>query len=154
MVPDVPDARARRKSRLDSQLKARWTKPSSISEDTRSFIIKSGANEGQQGGWTRTFAVESGKHYRFSALRKMAGVENERRFGVARIHWRDKDGKHVHHAETSTASYAPGATVASEPEYPIDGEKDASGWTELTGVYFGTAERFTSDRGTRIPMGS
>ena len=100
-----------------------------------SFIIESGANEGQQGGWTKTFAVESGKHYRFSALRKMAGVENERRFGVVRIHWRDKVGRHVHHAEPSNASYAPGATVASEPEYPIDGEKDASGWTELTGVY-------------------
>ena len=100
-----------------------------------SFIIESGANEGQQGGWTKKFDVESGKHYRFSASRKMAGVENERRFGVARILWRDKDGKHVHHAEPSTASYAPGSTVPSEPDYPIDGEKDASGWTELTGVY-------------------
>ena len=100
-----------------------------------SFIIESGASDGQQGGWTKSFAVEGGKHYSFSVLRKMAGVENERRFGVARIQWRNKDGSHVHHAEPTSAPYAAGATVASEPEYPIDGEKKASGWTELTGVY-------------------
>lgn len=100
-----------------------------------SFIIQSGANEGQQGAWTKKVDVEGGKHYRFSASRKMSGVEKERRFAVARILWRDIDGKHVHHAEPSNASYAPGKTVLSEPDYPIDGEKDDSGWTELSSVY-------------------
>ncbi len=100
-----------------------------------SFVIDSGAQEGFQGRWTKTFLVEGGKHYRFSVLRKMTGVESTRRFGVARILWRDGKGKRVEHAEPTPASYAAGATVTSEPEYPMDGKADADGWTELSGVY-------------------
>lgn len=100
-----------------------------------SFIIESGAQEGQQGRWTKVYAVEGSKHYRFSVQRRMSGVQEERRFGVARILWQDTDGERVHHAEPTTATYAAGSTVASEPEYPTDGARDANGWTELSGIY-------------------
>ena len=100
-----------------------------------SFLIESGSQEGQQGRWAKTFAVDGGSYYRFSVLRKMTGVEVTRRFGVARIQWRDAEGKRVNHAEPTTASYATGSTVASEPEYPMDGDTDADGWTELSDVY-------------------
>ncbi len=100
-----------------------------------SFVIESGAQEGQQGRWTKSFPVLGGRYYHFVALRKMTGVESPRRFGVARILWRNGLNKRVDHAEPTTATYAAGATVASEPEYPTDGTTDAESWTEVSGVY-------------------
>ena len=100
-----------------------------------SLIIQSRDRAGDQGRWTKTVSVEAGKYYRFSVQRRMLGVESARRYGVVRIHWSDANGKKVHHAEPSFVSYADGNTVTAEPEYPLDGSADKSGWTELSGVY-------------------
>ena len=118
-----------------------------------SFVIESGAQEGEQGRWTKTFVVDGGKYYRFSVLRKMTGVESARRYGVARVLWQDTDGKRVHHAEPTTLSYAGGSTVAAEPEYPMEGVSQAEGWTEVSGVYFGASQSFPCNGRTRVSVG-
>jgi predicted amidohydrolase len=100
-----------------------------------SFVIQSGDHPGDQGRWTKTVVVESGKHYQFRVQRRMPGVESARRYGVVRILWSDANGKKVHHAEPSFVSYTTGNTVSAEPEYPLDGNADEAGWTELSGVY-------------------
>ena len=76
-----------------------------------SLIIESSAQEGQQGRWTKSFPVLGGRYYHFVSFRRMTGVESPRRFGVARILWRDALNKRVQHAEPTTAPYAAGATV-------------------------------------------
>ncbi|MDZ4848327.1 MAG: carbon-nitrogen hydrolase family protein [Pirellulaceae bacterium] len=99
------------------------------------FVIESNEREGLQGRWVKTFATDGGKYFRFSVMRKMTGIDSQRRFGVARILWKDSKGAKVDHAEPTAATYAAGSTVRSEPEYPMDGRSNADGWTELTGVY-------------------
>ena len=101
------------------------------------FAIESGAQEGMMGRWTRTLPVEGGAHYRFSVLRRLTGegAASARRTGVARVLWRDENGKVVKHDEPSYASYANGAYPNAEPEYPTDGATDAQGWTTVADVY-------------------
>lgn len=99
------------------------------------FLIESGAQEGLLGNWTKTFPIEGGRCYRFSALRLLTGGDSPRRNAVARVSWRDEKGKPVLHDETSAASYATGQKPRAEPEYPADGEPRPDGWTPVTGTY-------------------
>lgn len=101
------------------------------------FVIRSHERPGDQGGFRKSFAVQGGQHYRFSALRRMLGLDADavRRCAVARIHWTNSQGQPVRHAEPSFVSYASGDTIQAEPEYPSDGLTNADGWTEVAGVY-------------------
>jgi predicted amidohydrolase len=87
------------------------------------------------GWWQKSFDVEGGKHYRFSAWRRTEGVDSPRRTGIVRLLWQDAEGKQVRHAEVSTATYAPGIQPLAEPEHPGDKETDADGWTEVADTY-------------------
>ena len=100
-----------------------------------SFLIESGEREGLMGKWMKTLPVEGGAHYIFTVLRKVTGAESPRRTGVARVLWRDANGKSVRHDEPSYTSYSPGQKPVAEPEYPMDGATDAQGWTTLGGEY-------------------
>ena len=97
--------------------------------------IATDAREGMDGHWARVYPVEGGRWYRFQAWRRAEGVSAPRRCVLARIHWRDANGKPVHHDAPGAASFAPGAPPVAEPEYPNDELADASGWMELRGVY-------------------
>ncbi|MBI3879123.1 MAG: carbon-nitrogen hydrolase family protein [Verrucomicrobia bacterium] len=99
-----------------------------------SFIIESDRREGLMGRWTKTFPIEGGKCYRFTALRKISNADG-RRAAVARVLWQDENGKPVTHDEPSYASYNPGVNPRAEPEYPMDGATDKQGWTEVSGTY-------------------
>src|SRR4051794_35575442 len=59
------------------------------------FVIAGDNREGTSGWWQKTFAVEGGQTYRFSAWRKLEGVDSPRRSGLARVHWRDAKGNTV-----------------------------------------------------------
>lgn len=99
------------------------------------LVIESDAREGLNGWWTRSFPVNGGQHYRFFAHRKVTNAESPRRLAVARILWRDANGKPVTHDEPSFASYRPGDFPRSEPELPTDKTTDKSGWTEVSDTY-------------------
>lgn len=99
------------------------------------WVIEADGRDGLHGWWQKTFAVEGGQAYRFSIVRRARDVDVPRRSVVARIHWRDAQGRHVRHDEPSTATFQPGKQPQAEPEYPADGATDAQGWTEVAGVY-------------------
>lgn len=100
-----------------------------------SFVITADGREGLIGHWEKTFPVEGGHFYRFSALRRTHGLNVPRRVAVARILWRDDQNRKVLHDEPTFASYLPGERPRAEPEFPGDGKTSKSGWTEVTGVY-------------------
>lgn len=97
--------------------------------------IEADAREGLDGHWARVFPVEGGRFYRFEARRKAEGVAAPHRCVLARIHWRDAEGKPVRHDAPGAVSFAPGIAPTAEPEYPNDQPADSSGWVELQGVY-------------------
>src|SRR5689334_22963856 len=86
--------------------------------DAERLIIQADAHEGLSGQWQKSLPVTGGKYYRFQAWRKTENIDLPRRAGVARVLWRDKDGKPVTHDEPSFASYSPGTKPRAEPEYP------------------------------------
>ena len=99
------------------------------------FVIAGDQREGLSGWWTKTFAVEGGKTYRFAASRKCEGVESPRRSGVVRITWLDAAGKRVRHDEETPFGYQAGKKPQAEPEHPLDHLTDAAGWTEVADTY-------------------
>ena len=99
------------------------------------LFIAGDQREGTSGWWQRTFAVEGGKTYRFSAWRRASGVASPRLAGLARVQWRDAEGKPVKRDEPTEGKYQPGIRAAAEPEYPLDQTADAAGWTEVADVY-------------------
>ena len=108
-----------------------------------SFVIESGEREGLFGRWTRTLPVKGGNYYRFSVLRRYSGLDwpsPERKAGVVRVLWVDKDGKQVNHDRSAFASYkhdeiVPASPPKSQPEYPMNYVLNPDGWTEISGVY-------------------
>jgi len=100
-----------------------------------SLVIRTGALEGFDGHWTKTYPVKGGQWYRFHALRRIEHVASPRRSVLVRILWRDDRGRPVVHAEPGARSFAPGVPPVSEPEYPTDGQPDRGGWTAVEGTY-------------------
>ena len=103
-------------------------------DDRGELIIAADEREGLSGHWRRTYAVTGGRHYRFSVLRKTAGIEHPRRAAVARVLWRDQEGRKVKHAEPAIDSFRRGIRPQSEPEFPAVGGT-VDGWDEIQGVY-------------------
>lgn len=98
------------------------------------WVIEADQRDGLQGCWKGEFAVQGGKPHRFSALYRAKGVANEGSSVLARVLWRDADGKLVKHTEPTYTSYRPGEPPQAEPEYPQrHGSKD--GWTEMSDTY-------------------
>jgi len=99
------------------------------------LVIRTDNREGLDGHWEKSFDVKGGQHYRFWALRRVENVLVPRRSVLVRIHWRDGQGRPVHHDAPGAHSFAPGKPPLAEPEYPNDGQTNATGWTEVSGVY-------------------
>jgi len=100
-----------------------------------SLVIRADEREGLDGHLEKTFAVKGGQFYRFSAVRRVKNVPVPRRSALVRIHWRDEQGRPVHHDAPGAHSYAPGVPPLAEPEFPNDVPTDRAGWTEVSGVY-------------------
>src|SRR5262245_32625708 len=99
------------------------------------FLIAGDQREGTSGWWQKSFPVEGGKAYRFTAWRKSDGVSSPRTSGLARVLWRDAKGNSVKRDEPSAGRYQHGARPAAEPEYPLDQNTDADDWTEVADLY-------------------
>ena len=106
---------------------------SSGGKDT--LIITHDSREGLDGWFQKSFEVKGGFFYRFEARRKTVGVTHLRQSCLVRIVWQDADGAGVK-LDTAPEYLTPGLPIPSaEPEYPVDGPKDAEGWTLVSGVY-------------------
>jgi predicted amidohydrolase len=100
-----------------------------------SFVIRADAREGLVGWWTKTFPVEGGRSYRFSAVRRCEQVSTPRRSALARVIWLDAKGQPALRDEAESATLVPGKAPPCEPEYPADGLADARGWVQVSDTY-------------------
>ncbi|MEO2048558.1 MAG: nitrilase-related carbon-nitrogen hydrolase, partial [Pirellulales bacterium] len=100
-----------------------------------SLTITADQREGLLGTWTKTWPVEGGKSYQFTAFYRTENIAVPRRTAVPRILWRDQLGNAVMQAEPTRASYQKGKRPRAEPEFPRDLETDAQGWTRVEGTY-------------------
>ena len=85
-----------------------------------SLVMESGAGEQWMGCWQKTFPVEGGAHYKFTAWRKYRDLEVPRRSLYARVIWQDEKGGWVNWDEPAKSGYNKGAVPRAEPEYPRD----------------------------------
>jgi len=100
-----------------------------------SFFIQHDRREGLQGCWTRSFAVEGGRHYRFSAARRVNDVALPRRSAVVRLLWQDEKGRPVLLDEKWDREVLKNFPLTAEAEHPLDQGTDAAGRADVTGVY-------------------
>lgn len=99
------------------------------------FAISADAREGLHGYWEKTFTVTGDHFYRFEAFQKSARVATPRRSVFARVVWTDEKGGRVEYGEPVTTNALGNMKPYSEPEYPLDIEIDAQGWTHVVGLY-------------------
>ncbi|MGA2867143.1 MAG: carbon-nitrogen hydrolase family protein [Verrucomicrobiota bacterium] len=99
------------------------------------LVIRADAREGLDGCWTRSYPVEGGKHYRFRALYQARSVAVPRRSVVAKLDWRDAQGRSVPLDEPTVAGYLRGSIGMAETEFPATGGADAQGWSEVSDIY-------------------
>jgi|ERR1043166_8197727 predicted amidohydrolase len=99
------------------------------------FVIRADSREGLDGHWTKSFPVKGGEYYQFRAWRHLENVASPRRSALARILWRDSQGRPVHRDEPGANTYAPGEAPVAEPEYPSEQGGDSGKWTELSDTY-------------------
>src|SRR5882672_7373631 len=104
-------------------------------DGTGGFLIDADAREGLHGWWQKSFAVQGGRNYRFSVLRRVEHLPNPRRSVVVRVLWQDDQGRPVPLDEPIVTDYLIGWKGNAEPEYPYDRATDAKGWTEVSGNY-------------------
>jgi len=99
------------------------------------WIIRADQRRGLHGCWQRTFTVQGGQHYRFSALRRTSNVAAPRRSTSVRILWQDTNGRPVPHEGPVAEGYLVGWQAMAEPEFPTDKPARPDGWTEVSDVY-------------------
>lgn len=104
-------------------------------ENNGAFVISAADSAAQHGWFQRSFPVDGGEFYRFRAVRMTDSVSVPRQSAAVRIVWQDAGGKPVLADVPRSHAGEAGSVPLAEPEHPLDGETDAQGWTEVTGVY-------------------
>lgn len=99
------------------------------------LVIQADGREGLQGRWQKTFPVQGGRPYRFTAFRRTERVPLPRRSVYARLLWQDDAGKSVPTEAPGPKDVLVGWRSTAEPEYPSDHAPDAAGWAEVSGTY-------------------
>jgi predicted amidohydrolase len=99
------------------------------------LLIRADAREGLDGCWTRTFAVEAGKSYRFSALFRASNIPVPRRSIVAKLDWKNAAGHAVPLDTPAVSNVLTRMKAMAETEFPTPGAPRTDGWTEMSGTY-------------------
>lgn len=99
------------------------------------LAIRADDREGLHGWWQKNFPVKGGQFYRFSAWRHAEGISLPRRSVLARIVWRDDNGKEVERHHSVVTNFSLGVIARAEPEYPRVSKADKDDWVEMSGVY-------------------
>ncbi len=99
------------------------------------FLIRGGGRPGEDGCWTRTFPVAGGKYYRFSALFQAKGVAVTRRSVLAKVDWRDAEGRSVPLDQPTVAGYLRGSVGTAETEFPTTRGAQKGGWVAMADTY-------------------
>jgi predicted amidohydrolase len=98
-----------------------------------SLVMETGEGGHWFGCWKKTLEVEGGGHVRFDAWFRHRGVEVPRRSVVARVLWRDAEGRAVRWDKAPGAGYRGDERPSAEPEYPavVSGET-RKGWGRMS----------------------
>jgi predicted amidohydrolase len=99
------------------------------------FRISADKREGLAGYWKKSFPINGGKHYRFTANYQAKGVTTPRRSVLVELHWRDAQGKKVALDSPGVTDYLRGAKAMAETEFPTTKKTDSSDWTEVADIY-------------------
>ena len=100
-----------------------------------SFVIEHDGREGLDGCWTKTFPIQGGKHYRFQVYRRATHVASTRQSALVQLTWQDDNGRLVLNDRPIVDFYRKGAPSVTPPEFPIDQQPPADGWTEVADTY-------------------
>ncbi|HEY7116728.1 MAG TPA: carbon-nitrogen hydrolase family protein [Tepidisphaeraceae bacterium] len=99
------------------------------------LVIRADTREGLDGCWTKTFAIEPGRHYRFSALYRASNVSIPRRSIVAKLDWKDAKGHAVPLDTPAVSNVLQHMRAMAETEFPPTGPTGPDGWTQISGTY-------------------
>jgi len=99
------------------------------------LVIRADTREGLDGYWTKSFSVEGGQTYTFSASYRAQGVALPRRSVVAKLDWRDAKGRALLLDEPAVSNVLTGMKAMAETEFPAPHATGPDGWTQLTGTY-------------------
>jgi predicted amidohydrolase len=99
------------------------------------FVIRADRREGEEGCWTKIFAVTGAKFYHFGTLYQAKSVEVPRRSILAKVDWQDAQGHSVPLDEPTVAGYLRGSMGTAETEFPTTRGANAQGWTEISDTY-------------------
>ncbi len=99
------------------------------------LFIEADHREGLDGWWTKSFDVNGGDHYHFSALFRAENVPVPRRSVVVKIDWRDSHGKPVIGDQPLASGYLQDKLDRAQTEHPTIKDGRSSGWTEISDTY-------------------
>jgi predicted amidohydrolase len=100
------------------------------------LVIRADHREGLDGYWTKTFPVIGGRHFRFEAFYRAAGVAVPRRSVVPRLLWQDAAGRPVPSDEPVVAGYLISKSKSlAAAEFPTTKAARGDGWTEVSDTY-------------------
>jgi len=98
-------------------------------------LVLASKGPGTNGHWLRSYRIEGGKSYQFSAMRLAEKVEYERRSCVVRIEWYGTGGELVESPHRVNAAYFGKDTDKARPDYPRDWERNGDGWVLVKDTY-------------------
>ena len=110
-------------------------RPQFSCDSNGSLIISHDHREGLDGWFQKSFPVNGGDFYRFQIRRKIESVGVPRQSCLVRIVWQDEAGKNISLDAPSKHADSKLPIPSAEPEYPIDGDTDAQGWTTVGGTF-------------------
>jgi predicted amidohydrolase len=99
------------------------------------LLIRADAREGLDGCWTRSFPIDGGQYYRFTAFYRATGVATPRRSIVAKLDWKDAQGRSVPLDQPAVSNVLRTMKPMAETEFPAPGVIRADGWTPMSDIY-------------------
>lgn len=99
------------------------------------LVIQADGREGLDGYWAKSFPVAGGRHYSFRAFRKITDIAYPRRSAYVRLLWLNAKGRSAPNDRGVVQEFAPGTQGPTEPDFPLDKQTNAKGWTEVAGTY-------------------
>lgn len=106
-----------------------------FSVTSEGYLVLASETPGTNGHWRKTFPVEGGKSYEFSAWRIAENIDHERRSCLARIEWYGSDGKLVESPHKVNPDYLGKSSDMARPDFPRDWDRKDDGSVLVRDTY-------------------
>ncbi len=134
LAPGLLMASEKREDRWSEQFPRHEIAPA-FSRTDEGHLVLTSERSGTNGHWLRTYPVEGGKSYQFSAWRLAENVEYERRSCLVRIEWYGPGGTLVESPHKMNPAYFGDDTDKARPDYPRDWERLEDGSVLVKDTY-------------------